>query len=78
MVKNHYVALVYSKIKKKKIDYLLEGPEYYLITKQENENLDFCKISESNLEFWCGKYFERFALIYMQVKLQIINAFFKK
>ena len=78
MLKNHYVALAYNKTTKKKRDYLLEGPEYYLITKEENGNLDFCKISESNLEFWCGKYFERFALIYMQAKLQIIGAFFKK
>lgn len=76
-IKNHYIALVYNKTKKKKLNYLLEGPEYYLITKKDGE-LDFCKISDDNLNFWCGKYFERFALIYMQVKLQIINAFFKK
>ncbi len=78
MIKNHYIALVYGKTKKKGLDYLIEGPEYYLITKDERDNIDFCKISDDNLEFLCGKYFERFALIYMQTKLQILNLFLKQ
>lgn len=76
MLKNHYIALVYSKTKKKGINYLSEGPEYYLIKKQDNGELQFCEIS--NPEFWCKKYFERFALIYMQSKLLIVNSFYKK
>lgn len=77
MIENHYIALVYGQVTKKKVVYLSEGPEYYLITKKEGD-LEFEKISESNIEFWCGKYFERFALIYMQTKLQTLDPFFKK
>ena len=69
---NMYLALTYRTRKSLflQIKYIVEGPEYFLITKNKADgSLSFSKIAKENIEFYCKPYYDRFALIYMQAKM---------
>ena len=69
--KERYLALVYPIKKKKRRIYIIDKPEYYQISKSNNDNLYFEKIAPNLINAFCGDYFERFALIYLQARISV-------